>query len=82
MSGSEKEEMHKRVNEILEKIRPYLQADGGDISLVEITEDNVIKVRLLGACHGCPFSYQTLKAGVEQALIKEIPEIQEVVAVE
>jgi len=82
MSGSEKEEMHKRVNEILEKIRPYLQADGGDISLVEITEDNVIKVRLLGACHGCPFSYQTLKAGVEQALIKEIPEIQEVVAVD
>ena len=82
MSEAEKTEMFKKVNEILNKIRPYLEADGGDISLIEITEDNVIKVKLHGACYGCPFSYQTLKAGVEQALRKEIPGIQDVVAVD
>ena len=82
MSEAEKTDLFNRVNEILNKIRPYLEADGGDISLIEITEDNVIKVKLHGACDGCPFSYQTLKAGVEQALRKEIPEIQEVVTVD
>ena len=66
----------------LELIRPYLQADGGDVNLSEITDDMVVKVRLSGACVGCPFSIQTLKAGVEQALRKEIPEIKEVVAID
>ncbi|MBL7112366.1 MAG: NifU family protein [Bacteroidales bacterium] len=73
--------MHNRINDVLAKIRPYLEADGGDISLIEVTDDLVIKVKLHGACDGCPFSFQTLKAGVEQALKKEIPDIQEVVAV-
>jgi Fe-S cluster biogenesis protein NfuA len=82
MSEAEKTDIFNRVNDILAKIRPYLEADGGDISLVEVTDDNVIKVKLHGACYGCPFSYQTLKAGVEQALRKEIPEIQDVVAVD
>jgi len=68
-----------RVEQALERIRPYLVADGGDISIVEITEDNVLKVELKGACNGCPFSYQTLKAGVEIAVRKEVPEITEVV---
>lgn len=72
----------ERVKSALERVRPYLQSDGGDISLVEITPDNVVKVRLSGACRGCPYSMMTLKAGVEQALIKEVPEIKEVVAVE
>ncbi len=72
----------ERVKSALERVRPYLQSDGGDISLVEITPDNVVKVRLSGACQGCPYSMMTLKAGVEQALIKEIPEIKEVVAVD
>ena len=72
----------ERVLKALERVRPYLQSDGGDISLVEITSDNIVKVKLQGACHGCPFSVQTLKAGVEQALIKEVPEINKVVAVD
>ena len=72
----------ERVIATLELIRPYLQADGGDVNLSEITDDMVVKVRLSGACVGCPFSIQTLKAGVEQALRKEIPEIKEVVAVD
>ena len=70
-----------KVNNALEKIRPYLQSDGGDISLVEITEDKTVKVKLSGACHGCPYSMMTLKAGVEQAVLKEVPEIKEVVAI-
>lgn len=70
-----------KVSATLEKIRPYLQADGGDIELVEVTDDMVVKVRLTGACDGCPYSMQTLKGGVEQALMKEIPGITEVVAV-
>jgi Fe-S cluster biogenesis protein NfuA len=71
----------ERVKQALEKVRPYLQSDGGDIELVEITPENIVKVRLTGACHGCPYSMMTLKSGVEQALMKEIPEIREVVAV-
>jgi Fe-S cluster biogenesis protein NfuA len=72
----------EKVVATLELIRPYLQADGGDVNLSEITDDMVVKVRLSGACVGCPFSIQTLRAGVEQALRKEIPEIKEVVAIE
>ena len=72
----------ERVIATLELIRPYLQADGGDVNLSEITDDMIVKVRLSGACVGCPFSIQTLKAGVEQALRKEIPEIKEVVAID
>jgi Fe-S cluster biogenesis protein NfuA len=72
----------KKVEKSLESIRPYLQADGGDISLVEVSPEMVVKVRLIGACHGCPFSYQTLKAGVEQSLMKDVPEIKAVVAAE
>ena len=62
-------------------VRPYLQADGGDIELVEVTDDNIVKVRLKGACRGCPYSVQTLKSGVEKAIVREVPEIKEVVEV-
>jgi Fe-S cluster biogenesis protein NfuA len=79
---SENNTIKERVMRALEKVRPYLQSDGGDISLVEITGDNTVKVRLQGACKGCPYSIQTLKAGVEQALLKEVPEIKGVVAVD
>jgi Fe-S cluster biogenesis protein NfuA len=72
----------EKVQATLELIRPYLQADGGDVNLSEITDDMVVKVKLSGACVGCPFSIQTLKAGVEQALRKEIPEIKEVISVD
>jgi Fe-S cluster biogenesis protein NfuA len=70
----------ERVRQALEKIRPYLQSDGGDIDLIEVTDDLTVKVRLKGACHGCPFSMQTLKAGVERAIIKDVPEIKGVVS--
>jgi Fe-S cluster biogenesis protein NfuA len=73
------EDKKNRVEAALEKIRPYLVADGGNIELVEVTDDNVVKVQLTGACHGCPFSLQTLKAGVEMAVKKDVPEIVEVV---
>jgi Fe-S cluster biogenesis protein NfuA len=72
----------EKVLKALERVRPYLQSDGGDIQLVEVTSDNIVKVRLQGACYGCPYSLQTLKAGVEQALIKEVPEIKSVVSVD
>lgn len=81
MNKEEKESLENRINEVLEKLRPYLEADGGNISLVEVTDDLVVKVKLHGACEGCPFSYQTLKAGIEQALRKEIPEIKDLVGV-
>jgi Fe-S cluster biogenesis protein NfuA len=73
------EAIKERVEKALEKIRPYLVADGGDISIVDITDDMVVRVEMKGACHGCPFSMQTLKAGVEIAIMKEVPEIREVV---
>ena len=69
----------ERIEKALEKIRPYLVADGGDISIVEVTDDMVLRVEMKGACHGCPFSMQTLKAGVEMAVRNEVPEIREVV---
>ena len=71
----------ERVEKALEKIRPYLVADGGDISVVDITDEMILRVELKGACNGCPFSMQTLKAGVEMAVRNEVPEIKEVVDV-
>ncbi|MGI6338748.1 MAG: NifU family protein [Bacteroidales bacterium] len=71
----------EKIEKALNTIRPYLQRDGGDIDFVEVTEDMTVKVRLKGACHGCPYSMQTLKAGVEQAIIQEVPEVKEVIAV-
>lgn len=73
------ESINDRVEKALDKIRPYLVADGGDISVVGITDDMVLQVELHGACYGCPYSMQTLKAGVEMAVKNEVPEIKEVV---
>jgi Fe-S cluster biogenesis protein NfuA len=70
-----------RVTEILDRIRPYLQRDGGDLEFVELTDDNVVRVRLQGACKGCPMSQITLSRGVEAALKEEIPEVASVEAV-
>lgn len=70
-----------KVKEVLEKVRPMLQMDGGDVELVEI-DDDVVKVRLKGACHGCPMSQMTLQMGIEQTLKKEIPGVKRVEAVE
>jgi len=68
----------EKVQEVLEKIRPSLQFDGGDVELVDVTEDGIVKVRLTGACGSCPFATMTLKAGIERILKQEIPEIKEV----
>lgn len=70
-------DMYDQVQEVLDKLRPYLQRDGGDVQLVDV-EDGVVKLRLMGACGSCPSSTITLKAGIERALIEEIPGIQEV----
>jgi len=75
------EEITKKVSDSIELIRPFLQNDGGDISLVEVTNDFTVKVKLLGACGSCPYSIMTLKNGVEQAIRRDVPEIKEVVAV-
>ncbi len=72
--------MNEKVKKSLEKIRPSLQADGGDVELVEV-KDGTVKVRLTGACGGCPMSQMTLKMGIERVLKKDIPEIKEVVSV-
>lgn len=72
--------MKEKIEQVLDKIRPSLQADGGDVELVDV-EEGVVKVRLTGACGGCPMSQMTLKMGIERILKKEIPEVQEVVAV-
>jgi Fe-S cluster biogenesis protein NfuA len=72
--------MKERIEKALDKIRPSLMADGGNVELVEV-EDGLVKVKLTGACGGCPMSQMTLKMGIEKLLKKEIPEIKEVIAV-
>lgn len=70
-----------KIEQALEQVRPFLKADGGDISLVEVTEDNVVRVKLHGACQGCSISHITMKAGVEEAIKNAVPEIRLVEAV-
>jgi Fe-S cluster biogenesis protein NfuA len=76
-----KEELSLKINECLEQLRPFLKDDGGDMELVEITDEGVAKVRLLGACSDCTMSVMTLKAGLEDAVKKVAPEIIAVEAV-
>ena len=71
----------KKVEEVLEQIRPMLRFDGGDVELVDIGEDGTVYVRLMGSCHGCAMSLYTLKGGIEMKLKEAIPEVKEVVAV-
>jgi Fe-S cluster biogenesis protein NfuA len=72
----------ERVKEVIESIRPALQGHGGDIELVGTDDDNTVKVRLQGACQGCPGAAMTMKAGVERILREKVPEIKEVIAVD
>ena len=74
-------EIENKVKNVLEQIRPYLQADGGDIKYINMTEDNVVNVELTGACGSCPYSIITLKNGVETAIKKAIPDIKAVEAI-
>lgn len=72
----------ENISEAISEVRPYLKADGGDVELIDLTSDNTVKVRLSGACDGCPFSVMTLKAGIEEAIRKKFPEMKELVAVD
>jgi Fe-S cluster biogenesis protein NfuA len=72
----------EKVEDALNQVRPYLESDGGDIRLIEVTDDFVVKVKLLGACSDCQVSMMTLKAGVEQAVKKVLPQVKEVVDVD
>lgn len=74
-------DLTQQVEQALETIRPYLIADGGNVEIEEITADNVVKLRLLGNCGSCKMSFMTMKAGIEQAIMKAVPEITSVVAV-
>ncbi len=71
----------RRVENALDTIRPYLETDGGNVSVEEITPGNIVRLRLLGSCGSCPMSIMTLKAGIEQAIKRAVPEIQGVEAV-
>jgi Fe-S cluster biogenesis protein NfuA len=73
--------MKEKIEAALNKVRPQLRLDGGDVQLVEASEDGVVKVKLTGACGGCPMSQLTLKMGIERILKKEVPGIKEVIAV-
>ena len=75
------ETMKEKVEATLGKIRPSLNSDGGDVELVEVTPDGVVKVKLTGACGGCPMSQMTLKMGIERTLKQDVPEVKEVVGV-
>ena len=73
--------MKEKVTEALDKIRPSLQADGGDVELIDVQQDGIVKVRLKGACAGCPMSQMTLKNGIERYLKQTVPEVQGVESV-
>ena len=73
--------MKDKVEEALKKIRPALQADGGDVELVDVTEEGVVKVKLTGACGGCPMAQMTLKSGIERILKEEVPNVKRVESV-
>ena len=73
--------MREKVEAVLAKVRPMLQADGGDVELVDVSDEGVVKVKLTGACGGCPMATITLKQGIEVALKEEIPEITDVISI-
>ncbi|HOP34734.1 MAG TPA: NifU family protein [Syntrophales bacterium] len=73
--------MKEKVQALINDVRPKLQADGGDIELIDVTGDGVVKVKLLGACGGCPMAQMTLKMGVERYLKSKLPEVQKVESV-
>ena len=73
--------LKEKVEQALNKVRPHLLADGGNVELVDVSEDGIVKVRLTGACGSCPMSTMTLQYGVKKAIMDEIPEVKDVVAV-
>jgi Fe-S cluster biogenesis protein NfuA len=73
--------LHQKVEEALDTIRPYLEADGGNVSVVEITSDQILKLELTGACKTCNMSHMTMKAGIEETIKRAVPEIKEIQSV-
>jgi Fe-S cluster biogenesis protein NfuA len=73
--------MKERIQAAIDKVRPMLQADGGDVELIDVSDDGVVKVRLQGACKGCPMSQMTLKNGIERIIKQEVPEVKSVESV-
>ena len=72
--------MREKVEAALEKVKPMLKADGGDVELIDVSDDGIVKVKLTGACGCCPMSQMTLKAGIEKVIKEAVPEVKEVVA--
>jgi Fe-S cluster biogenesis protein NfuA len=75
------EEVRQKVQLVLEHIRPYLQQDGGDVELINVTDDGIVEVKLTGACNNCAMRSMTLRAGIERAIIHEVPQIKRIEAV-
>jgi Fe-S cluster biogenesis protein NfuA len=73
--------MKEKVQKAIDLIRPSLQADGGDVELIDVSIDGIVKVKLTGACHGCPMSQMTLKMGIEKIIKTQVPDIKEVIAI-
>lgn len=73
--------MKEQVQKAIDQVRPGLQADGGDVELVDVSADGVVKVRLTGACHGCPMAQMTLKMGIEKVIKQQVPSVKEVISV-
>ncbi|GAB2548158.1 NifU family protein [Rufibacter soli] len=78
---AQKEILIQKVEQALDTIRPYLKTDGGDVKVLNITEEKVVELELLGACGSCPMSAMTFKGGIEQAIMRAVPEIKGIVAV-
>ena len=81
MSDTDKIELIGRIDQALEDVRPHLAVDGGNVEIVDLTEDKIVKIKWLGTCEGCSMSMMTLKAGIEQAIISRVPEVSGIEAV-
>lgn len=82
MSPNTNPQLLSRIEDALNQLRPYLEADNGNVSLVEVTEDMIVKLRFHGACRGCSMSTMTLRAGIEQTILRMVPEIKSVEAID
>lgn len=81
MSDIDKQQLIHRIDEALNDVRPHLAVDGGNVEVVDLTEDKIVKIKWLGTCEGCSMSFMTLKAGIEQAIISRVPEVAGIEAV-
>ncbi len=73
--------MREKIEKALEKVRPMLEADGGSVGLIDVSEDGIVKIRLTGACGSCPFSSMTLKNSIERIIKLDVPEVKQVIAI-